>query len=180
MLGIIFTELAEYSIDKVGLEQWNRALAELQLSSHGAYTTGQRYNDDEAMRVFGWLHTTTGQTVRGLLNEFGYRLFDTLRQRTLNNYMVDTDFANFLKHIDKTTHDKVRSYFPGSSPPNFQVLDTEGGLVMHYQSDRRLCFLAEGLIEASAEFYKKNITLNHPICMHEGADHCEIIVLIDD
>jgi hypothetical protein len=36
MLGIIFTELAEYSIDKVGLEQWNRALAELQLSSHGA------------------------------------------------------------------------------------------------------------------------------------------------
>jgi hypothetical protein len=180
MLGIIFTELADYGIDKVGLTNWNRAMAELQLPSQGAYTTGQRYDDGEAMRVFNWLGETTGQSVRLLLNEFGYRLFDTLRQRTLGNYMIDSDFVRFLKHIDKTTHDKVRSYFPDSSPPDFKVTDTEGGLVMHYRSDRKLCFLAEGLIQSSADFYQTDIQLVHDVCMHQGADHCEITVLIHD
>jgi hypothetical protein len=36
------------------------------------------------------------------------------------------------------------------------------------------------LIVASAEFYKKNIQIVHSVCMHDGEDHCEITVLIDD
>ena len=51
MLGIIFTELADYCVDKVGLDAWNQAIVGLQLPSQGAYTTGQRYDDGEAMQV---------------------------------------------------------------------------------------------------------------------------------
>ena len=45
---------------------------------------------------------------------------------------------------------------------------------MLYQSKRRLCFLAEGLIQGVAKEYNTEISLIHSKCMHRGDEECHL------
>jgi predicted hydrocarbon binding protein len=56
---------------------------------------------------------------------------------------------------------------------NYQKEDNRS-LTMIYQSERKLCRLAEGLISGSAKFFKQSYTMTHDPCMHHGADACHL------
>ena len=45
---------------------------------------------------------------------------------------------------------------------------------MIYRSQRKLCALAEGLIEGAAEQFGETVTIRHPQCMHRGDEHCRL------
>jgi len=51
---------------------------------------------------------------------------------------------------------------------------------MYYTSPRKLCFLAEGLIEGAAEQFNTKYELSHTECMHDGADRCALKIKILD
>ena len=36
----------------------------------------------------------------------------------------------------------------------------------------------EGLIEGAARVYEKSIEMHHDVCMHDGADCCEIRIVV--
>ena len=45
-------------------------------------------------------------------------------------------------------------------------------LVIHYDSARRLCLLAEGMILGAADHYGERARVEQVACMHDGADRC--------
>jgi predicted hydrocarbon binding protein len=48
----------------------------------------------------------------------------------------------------------------------------DGGLMMGYNSPRRLCALAEGFIEGAADHFHETAQAEHVECMHRGDPKC--------
>jgi hypothetical protein len=44
-----------------------------------------------------------------------------------------------------------------------------------YTSPRRMCALAVGIGKGLATQFHEKILINQPVCMHKGADRCEIL-----
>jgi len=45
---------------------------------------------------------------------------------------------------------------------------------MRYVSDRKLCFLAEGLTIGVASHLGRTLHIDQPSCTHDGDPHCEL------
>ena len=46
---------------------------------------------------------------------------------------------------------------------------------MHYESARRLCSMAEGMIEGAAAHFGETVALEHTECMLRGGARCTFI-----
>ena len=46
---------------------------------------------------------------------------------------------------------------------------------MGYRSKRKLCALAEGMIDGAAGYYAQVVTIEQPLCMNRGDDKCELV-----
>ena len=92
-----------------------------------------------------------------------------------------TDLKSFLLTVDRVIHVEVRKLHPGAELPQFDYEDeSDKELTMIYTSPRKLCFLAEGLIDASAKHFNTKYELDHTECMHNGADSCNLKIKILD
>jgi predicted hydrocarbon binding protein len=49
-------------------------------------------------------------------------------------------------------------------------------VVVVYQSGRRLCPVAKGIIRGIGAHYDDPLAVSEESCMHEGADVCELVV----
>jgi hypothetical protein len=90
-------------------------------------------------------------------------------------FFADHTAKSFLKSVHDVIHVEVRKLHPDVVLPEFTYEDpADNALVMHYHSPRKLCQLAEGLIEGAAKQFDIEVSIKHDICMHDGADHCEL------
>ena len=99
--------------------------------------------------------------------------------RFAENYGVFFEGHNSLKEflltVDGVIHVEVRKLYPEAGLPEFTYDNGQPDkLTMLYKSQRKLCALAEGLIEGSAEHFNENCSINHEVCMHKGSDHCAL------
>ena len=81
-----------------------------------------------------------------------------------------------IEHTEGTVHTVVRVQNPGAKPPQLKsqrLSDSEVLLV--YDSPRRMCALAIGIAKGLALHFGENITTRETICMHKGANRCEIL-----
>ena len=90
------------------------------------------------------------------------------------------DFFDFIESIDGVIHKEVRKLYDSPSLPSLSC-EREGNNILHviYQSPRKLCFLAEGLIRGAAKHYGVEYQLTHDVCMHKGSDHCLLTITRD-
>jgi predicted hydrocarbon binding protein len=59
--------------------------------------------------------------------------------------------------------------------PDFDFDDSSPTVLgMGYYSKRRLCALAEGLIEGAARHFGETVAIAHPQCMHRGDPQCRL------
>lgn len=181
MQGIIFTALSDMVIEKLGMPVWDQLLDDADLPSQGAYTSGGRYDDAELLTLVGLLSARTGIAAPDLVRSFGEYLFAKLYASLPESLHNCYELRQFLLAIEHTIHKEVKRVYPDSYLPSFQYDDSNANqLTMQYRSKRKLCFAAEGLIAGAAAQFKQAIRIEHPICMHHGADHCCFIVLFDD
>lgn len=98
-----------------------------------------------------------------------------LAQRYPPLFTPHTATRPFLLTLNSVIHPEVRKLYPGADTPEFDF-DTSSPevLVMTYRSKRRLCALAEGLLEGAAAHYREKITIDQPLCMNRGADCCRL------
>jgi len=83
------------------------------------------------------------------------------------------NLKTFLLSIDRYIHVEVNKLYPDSSFPSFRYQDGgEQELTIYYSSSKKLCFLAEGLIEGAAKHFNNECSLIHSTCMHRGDDCC--------
>lgn len=173
MKGIIFTTLADMVQDKYGLEMWDKLLLEVNPPSEGAYTAGTVYPDSELFALLACLSKMTNLPINDLLNAYGEYLFEKLLGYFPNLVPEHITLKEFLLTINDIIHVEVKKMHPNAELPRISYENPAADqLVMLYQSPRKLCPLAMGLMKGAAKHYQASYHISESLCMHKGADHC--------
>lgn len=181
MKGTIFTSLADMVEDHYGLKSWQAMLDACPLSTGGSYSTGGVYPDKEILCLVTQLQKRLDVPLDILLRTFGEYLFVSLVNMH-KNYLIDKATArDFILSIDDEIHRDIEKLYPGTSFPFIEYRDNaDNTLSIIYNSPRKLCFLAEGLIQGVANQYQTDIGLIHSKCMHRGDDYCQLDLTFHD
>ncbi len=172
MRGVILTNLCDMIEERYGLKFLNDVLASSVLASEGVYTVGGNYDADELFAIMETMEKLLGIPQEFILRSYGEFLALGLAKSFPAFFEAD-HLKAFLKTIDHHIHIEVEKLYPGSELPKFSYVDHGGNeLVMHYSSKRKLCHLAEGLIEGSAGYFNEECSLVHSTCMHRGDECC--------
>lgn len=177
MKGIVFCLFNELVEEKFGLEMWETLLEKVQPESQGIYTSAANYPFTELVALVGELSAQSGLPANDLVTAFGEYMFPKFAERN-PEFVSDIDnLKDFLKTVDQVIHVEVKKMYPSANLPSFDYEDDASDqLTMRYQSPRKLCHLSEGLIQGAAKHYGESIHVDHPVCMHNGAEHCDIII----
>ncbi|WDE10224.1 heme NO-binding domain-containing protein [Thalassomonas haliotis] len=181
MQGSIFTAFSDMVIEKMGMEQWNELLEKTQPVSQGIYTKGEQYEDSELVNMVVELSEKTGVAAEKLIEAFGIYLFDQLYAASPVDVSSIDNLRDFLLAIDQVIHVEVKRLHPKAYLPKFEYEQGENNdLIMYYSSKRKLCHASIGLIHGAAKKFNQGIAIDHPQCMHQGAECCKLIVHFKD
>ncbi len=173
MKGAVFIAFNEMVEEQIGIDTWERLLNEVNPESEGIYTSVEDYPDSELFALVGKLSEIVNIPIPTLVESFGFFLFTILNSKCPHFSEQETDFFGFIKSIDDVIHREVRKLYENPNLPHLECKDINPNeLEVLYQSPRKLCFLAEGLIRGAARHYNVEYTLRHDKCMHDGHDHC--------
>jgi predicted hydrocarbon binding protein len=177
MQGVIFTAFSDMIIEKMGMEQWNELLDKTSPDSKGIYTSGDQYKDSELINMVITLSEKTGISVESLVEHFGKYLFTSLYKRSSIDVTNIDNLRELLLSIDSIIHVEVKRVHPQAYLPKFEYDEGENKeLIMYYFSKRKLCHASVGLILGAAEYFKQEIEIAHPECMHDGAERCKLVI----
>lgn len=175
MKGVVFDILRDMVENQYGLEGWQAILDKA--GSDGIYVSTKTYADAELMGLVAAASEITTIPVNNLVFAFGEYMVPNFYKRFPNFFHDVPNFIKFLVSVDQIIHVEVRKLFPDAGLPTFDYSDeNENSLTMIYQSPRKLCQLAEGLISGSAKHFNQNYKMTHDPCMHNGSDHCALKV----
>ena len=174
MLGLVNSLFSEFVIDSYDLAVWQAILERTAFDSGGIYSAGEQYTDAETQGLVVALAEHKNIPVADVLVRFGSYLYPHLMATQAGAKTRALDFWQFIAQVPEVTHFKVRQSLPHAKPPSFTLEGEPGKMTFMYQSERKLCFLAEGLIMAAAQARHVTIELNHKQCMHKGHTHCLI------
>lgn len=179
MKGVVFNYLAEMVEEEFGLEAWDSILQATGLA--GDYISSQTYPDEELMMLVDAAHEKTGIDKKDLIRSFGRFILPNFREQNPQFFESQTNLKSFLLSVDRMIHIEVRKLHPDAALPEFDYADeSDSELTMYYSSPRKLCHLAEGLIDASAEHFNTKYELQHTECMHDGAERCTLKIIFPD
>ena len=175
MKGIVFNVLEDAVVDQHGDGAWDEILASA--GAEGAYTALGNYPDEELMRLVDAACSLLGASRPEVLRWFGGVALPALAERYPEFVAAHDSAKSFLLSLDHTIHREVVKLYPDARPPRFVFEDTgDDRLVMQYFSERRLCAMAEGMIEATADHFGARASVDHTDCMHRGARNCTLAV----
>jgi hypothetical protein len=154
MKGMVFTEFLSFVTSQYGEDMVDDIIAASPLPSGGAYTSVGTYSHTEMVTLCTELAGRTQETVPNVVRRFGSYLSCTFAREYPSFFPNDGDFFSFLASIEKHIHVEVRKLYPDAELPTFTVQQrTPTGMVIDYESPRRMNDLAEGLILGSARVF---------------------------
>ncbi|GAA6146878.1 heme NO-binding domain-containing protein [Thalassolituus maritimus] len=178
MKGVVFDILRDMIEEKFGLEGWNQLLEKA--GSDGMYLSSESYDDSEMVSLLGAASEMTGIEVPQLLQNFGEFMVGEFYTRFPIFFDNCSGLVDFLKSVDEIVHGEVLKFYPDANLPKFDYDERGDSLVMIYQSQRKLCYLAEGLMAGSAKHFKQNVEIEQTRCMHRGDDNCHIVIKVSN
>ena len=82
-----------------------------------------------------------------------------------------------LEGLDSIIHMEVKKLNKQAETPSIVVKSSsENEMVLEYRSAKKLCWLALGMLKSAAEVFQEDMTISMPLDMHEGEDHCQLVV----
>jgi hypothetical protein len=172
--GIIFNLAEEVMTDAHGPDAWDAVLDTAGVT--GSYTSLGSYPDDDLHRIVRAGAAALDSTPTDVLRTVGAGAMPQLAARFPEFFEPHATTRSFVLTLNDIIHPEVRKLYPGADVPEF-TFDTSQGddvLVLRYQSDRRLCALAEGFLTGAARHFGERVDLSHDRCLHRGDDHCAI------
>jgi len=180
MKGAVFIAFNEMIESTTSINVWEQLLDRVQPNSGGIYTSVEDYPDEELFALVEALSDITDTPANVLVEAFGKSLFESLNSKYPQFSAQEKTFFDFIKSIDGTIHKEVNKLYTNACLPSIQCEQTsENELILFYSSPRKLCILAEGLIAGAAQYYNVNCSISHPVCMHKGADKCQLILTLN-
>ena len=177
MQGIMFVELSGFVEELLGPKAWKEALVEAGLDDR-EYTLDAPGPDDEFLALVTSAATRAGRELQSVLEGFGEYVAPHLLGGEYGPLVdPDWDLLDFLEHTEAAIHTVVRERDPRSRPPKLRVVrPLPDQILVLYESSRRMCSVAKGIIRGAARHYDQEIQISEPRCMLAGATRCEITV----
>lgn len=173
MKGIIFNLLEEVVTQHLGAATWDQLLAAAELD--GAFTSLGNYPDEHLFKLVMAASAALNKPPADIVRWFGAKAMPLLAKKYPPLFARHTSARPFILTLNSIIHPEVRKLYPGADVPDFDFDATSPDtLVMHYRSKRKLCALAEGLVEGAAEHFGESATIHHPQCMHRGDACCRL------
>ncbi len=178
MHGVIHGELKKYVVSRMGADAWNALVKEAGLQGR-VHEPNKAYPDEDALALVQAAVKITGQDANAILEDFGEFLAPDL----MHLYRAHVDPAwrtlDLLEFTESTIHRVVRSASPEATPPRLDVKRVNRERVtIRYQSARKMCAVAKGIIKGTAKHYQESVEIREPRCMHRGDAACEIEVTL--
>jgi hypothetical protein len=171
MKGIVFNLLEETVVAEHGPAAWDALLAAA--GCDGVYTSLGSYADSQMQDLVLAAAQALGKSPAEVLRWFGRAAMPRLFERYPHFFHGQTSTRAFLLSVNSIIHPEVRKVYPGAMVPTFEFRDAEdGGLLLGYQSPRRLCALAQGFAEGAAAHFGEAIVFTHLKCMLRADDAC--------
>ena len=171
MKGIIFNLLEDAVTSQYGADTWDELLTATQLE--GVYTSLGSYPDAEIQALVRAAADRLHLSPFEVLRWFGRKAMPMLLERYPAFFATQTSTRPFLRSVNSLIHPEVLKIYPHADTPTFEFHDApDGGLLLGYRSERRMCALIQGFAEGAAEYYGETATFDHRLCMHRGDDRC--------
>jgi predicted hydrocarbon binding protein len=178
MHGIIHAELQRFVQQNHGHEVWHQLLERAGLQAE-VYTPLQAYPDSHIMGLVKEAVALTGTPATDLLEGFGEFLVPTLL--SVYGKLLEREWRTLdvLEHTEETIHTVVRVRQPGALPPKLKVRRSSNREVLvTYNSERRLCAVARGIIRGVAKEFRERVDIADIRCMNSGDPACLISVAL--
>lgn len=161
MKGIVFTEFLEFVEDQMGADMVDAIIDDCELSTGGAYTSVGTYPFSELRDLLMALVARSGADPAALLRGFGHKLCTTFTAGYGQYFDAARSLFDFLASIDDHIHVEVRKLYPDAELPSMRIAERSADrLLLDYRSDRGLEALAEGLIQATSDYYREPVDVS--------------------
>ncbi len=171
MKGIVFNLFEEIVSQQYGEDAWDDLLQNTGLD--GSYTSLGNYPDEQLLKLVGAASVKLKTPADELVVWFGRHALPLLAKKYPQFFLPHKSTLDFILTLNDIIHPEVRKVYPGADVPDFKFESSSNGeLLMAYRSARRLCALAQGLIEGAADYYKESVAIDHPECMKRGNEQC--------
>lgn len=173
--GVVFNLLETIVAREHGEETWDALLDAAGVD--GVYTTLGSYPDEDLFKLVGAASAALGLGVDEVVRWFGRNAMPLFAERYPGLFTPHVQARAFVMTLNDIIHPEVRKLYPGAIVPefDFDASDPEA-LVMGYQSPRKLCAFAEGLLLGAGDHYGETVTIEQPLCMNRGEPHCRLVI----
>lgn len=171
MKGIIFNLLEKVVSSEYGEDTWDTLLDRAGLE--GVYTSVGGYPDEEFYRLVAVASPLLNMPPDDVVRWFARGALPLMAAKYPEFFAPHESTRQFILTLNDVIHPEVRKLYPGADVPFF-TYDTSSPetLILHYNSHRKLCPFALGLIEGAAEHYQEVLEFSHPVCMKRGDPKC--------
>jgi len=171
MKGIVFDILERLVIRDHGEDAWDDILEDAGVE--GGWTTVGTYPHEELAALAAAAGRKLGVEPGDVIRWFGEEAIPIFAEAYPDLFARHTGPRSFVLALNDIIHPEVRKLYPGAEVPHFDYeLPSPTIVRLTYQSARRLCALAEGLIEGTARHYGQPVAQHQIECMHRGDPCC--------
>ncbi len=175
--GVLGYELYEWIRSRYG----NLALLQILSSASKkpvGFVTMMAYEDDDFFAFISGAAKVVQKPTSILLEEFGKYVAPILIRGHKELIPEDWSALDLIEHTEGTIHKVVRRQDEGAAPPHIRCARRNGGVVVIYNSPRKICEFGKGLMTGIGEFFNEELSIRETSCMHQNAPHCEFYVSV--
>jgi len=177
--GIIFAEFKKFIVVTADTETWIKVQFSAGLE-HKRYLASEAYPDQELVDLVRAGSQLLNKPASLLLESFGEFIVPDLL--SIYHAFIKSEWTalDVIEKAESTIHKTVRLEDPTASPPVLQVerLGPDEVQII-YNSERRLCSVAKGIIRGVGKHYGEALRIEEKDCMLRGAKACTLLVSIN-
>ena len=171
MKGVVFDLLERLVIREHGEDAWDDILVDAGVA--GGWTTIGTYPHEELSAIAGAAARRFGIESPDVIRWFGREAIPEFAAAYPELFSRHASTCSFVLSLNDIIHPEVNKLYPGADLPVFDYERPADDVVrMSYSSPRRLCALAEGLIEGTAAHYGEQVAQRQVECVHRGDARC--------
>ncbi|MBI2317175.1 MAG: heme NO-binding domain-containing protein [Betaproteobacteria bacterium] len=178
MNGLVFIEIEKFAQSRLGDEAW-REIVRLAGVPSRIYFRISDYADEEAVALLSALSARLKEPVAAVLESLGEFIVPDLIM--MSRYWINPEWKtlDLIANTEQTVHQMLRSEGSYNSPPRLQCRKSgPHEVIVRYDSPRKMCALAKGIVSGLAKHYEERVAITEPTCMLRGDPACELIVKV--
>jgi hypothetical protein len=178
MNGIVFVEIGKFAQSRLGEQAW-REVVRLAGVPPRIYYRVADYPDEEAFALLSALSKAMEEPLPMILQSLGEFIVPDLIK--MSRYWIKPDWKtlDLIANTEETIHEMLRSDGSQTNPPRLHCRrSSPEEVIVTYDSPRKMCALAKGIIMGVGKHYGEKVTIAEPTCMLAGGVVCQLIVKV--